>query len=284
MTGLEPLPAAEVQRLAALALAEDLAFGPDVTTVATIGPQLRGVGQIVARADGVVSGLPIAAAVFAQLPGAGEVRIKALDGQRVRAGEVLLEIDGSVGQILTAERSALNFLTHLSGIATLTAQWVSQVAGTGAQIRDTRKTMPGLRAAQKYAVRCGGGINHRLGLGDQALVKDNHVAAAGGVVPAIVAVRAQFPEVFLEVECDTLAQVEQAVSENVALVLLDNMNLADLRTAVQLCRRAGVRTEASGGLTLELAAQVAHTGVDYLAVGALTHSAPSLDIALDLQM
>jgi nicotinate-nucleotide pyrophosphorylase (carboxylating) len=206
------------------------------------------------------------------------------DGDRVAAGDLLLEVTGPVGELLTAERSALNLLTHLSGIATLTARWVDAVAGTGATIRDTRKTLPGLRVAQKYAVRCGGGSNHRMGLGDQALIKDNHVLAAGGVVPAIAAVRARFPDVFCEVECDTVDQVAQAVSQRVELVLLDNMSLADLRVSVALCRPAGVRTEASGGLSLDVARDVAATGVDHLAVGALTHSAPALDIGLDLEV
>ena len=273
----------EARRLARLALDEDLAGGVDVTTLATVPADLTGVARIVARADGVVAGLPIAAAVFAQRLGSFEgVRTATADGARVRAGQLLLEVTGPTQELLTAERSALNLLTHLSGVATLTARWVEAVAGTGVVVRDTRKTMPGLRAAEKYAVRCGGGANHRMGLHDQALIKDNHVVAAGGVAAAIRAVRAAYPQVFCEVECDTLDQVAEAVREGAVVVLLDNMGPDDLRAAVALCAPHGVRTEASGGLTLESAPAVAATGVDYLAVGALTHSAPALDIALDL--
>ncbi|MCL2455490.1 MAG: carboxylating nicotinate-nucleotide diphosphorylase [Micrococcales bacterium] len=275
------LPAGEAERLAALTLDEDLALGPDVTTTATIPAGARATARLVARADGVVAGLPVAAAVFAQR-GVTSWRPSVRDGDRVVAGQVLAEVEGPVRDLLTAERSALNLLTHLSGIATLTARWVDAVAGTGAAIRDTRKTTPGLRAAEKYAVRCGGGVNHRMGLGDQALIKDNHVAAAGGVVPAVRAVREQFPGVFCEVECDTLDQVHEAVGEGVALVLLDNMTPDQTLEAVAVCRAAGVRTEASGGLRLPDAPAVAATGVDYISVGALTHSAPQLDIALDL--
>jgi len=278
-----PLPDGEARRLARLALDEDLAGGLDVTTLATVSADHRGVARLVTRSDGVVAGLGIAAAVFAErLGSSADVRALAADGDRVVAGQALLEVSGPTRELLTAERSALNLLTHLSGIATLTARWVEAVAGTGATIRDTRKTMPGLRAAEKYAVRCGGGANHRMGLHDQALIKDNHVVAAGGVAPAIRAVREAFPGIFCEVECDTLDQVAEAAREGAALVLLDNMDTATLQAAVALCRPAGTRTEASGGLTLDRAAEVARTGVDHLAVGALTHSAPALDIGLDL--
>ena len=278
-----PLAPEEAQRLARLALGEDLAGGVDVTTLATVPADRQGLARVVARADGVVAGLSIAAAVFAErLGSAAGVRTTAVDGARVSAGQVLLEVSGPTRELLTAERSALNLLTHLSGVATLTARWVDAVAGTGAVVRDTRKTMPGLRAAEKYAVRCGGGANHRMGLHDQALIKDNHVVAAGGVAAAIRAVRAAYPAIFCEVECDTLDQVDEAVREGAVLVLLDNMVPDDLRAAVARCAPAGVRTEASGGLTLSSARAVALTGVDYLAVGALTHSAPALDIALDL--
>jgi nicotinate-nucleotide pyrophosphorylase (carboxylating) len=271
------------EALARLALAEDLAGGVDVTTLATVPAGHHGTGRLVARADGVVAGLPVAAAVFAaRLGGSDGVRTTAADGDRVRAGQVLMDVTGPTRELLTAERSALNLLTHLCGVATLTARWVDAVDGTGARIRDTRKTVPGLRAAEKYAVRCGGGSNHRMGLHDQALIKDNHVVAAGGVRPAIRAVRAAYPDVFCEVECDTLDQVAEAVDEGAVLVLLDNMGLDELRRAVALCASHGTRTEASGGLTLDTARAVALTGVDYLAVGALTHSAPALDIGLDL--
>ncbi|HEY6798134.1 MAG TPA: carboxylating nicotinate-nucleotide diphosphorylase [Kineosporiaceae bacterium] len=281
--GTPGLDDAEAVRLARSALEEDLAGGVDVTTIATVPPGQAGLARLVARADGVVAGLPVAAAVFAErLAAAGQVRTVAADGDRVVAGQVLMEVTGPTRELLTAERSALNLLTHLSGVASLTARWVAAVAGTGALIRDTRKTVPGLRAAEKYAVRCGGGHNHRMGLHDQALIKDNHVVAAGGVAAAIRAVRAHYPDVFCEVECDTPDQVREAVAEGAVLVLLDNMELPALRASVELCAPHGTRTEASGGLTLERARAVAETGVDYLAVGGLTHSAPALDIGLDL--
>ncbi|MCW2581182.1 MAG: nadC, partial [Blastococcus sp.] len=185
--------------------------------------------------------------------------------------------------LLTAERTALNLISHLSGVASLTRRWVEAVDGTGAAIRDTRKTTPGLRALEKYAVRCGGGVNHRMALGDAALVKDNHVAAAGGITAAVDAVRRHAPATPLEVECDTLDQVREAIAAGVELVLLDNFSLAETVTAVALARPAGVRLEASGGLELARAKEVADTGVDYLAVGALTHSAPVLDLGFDLR-
>jgi nicotinate-nucleotide pyrophosphorylase (carboxylating) len=203
------------------------------------------------------------------------------DGDRVRRGEVLFTVTGPTRPMLVAERTALNLACHLSGIATLTRRWVDEVAGTGATVRDTRKTLPGLRALQKYAVRCGGGVNHRMSLSDGALVKDNHIAAAGGVAAAFAAVRKAVAGLPTEVECDTLAQVKEAVEAGATLILLDNFAVADLAAAVALV--AGrARLEASGGLTLERARAVAATGVDYLAVGALTHSAPALDLALDL--
>jgi nicotinate-nucleotide pyrophosphorylase (carboxylating) len=280
-TALDP---AEIDRLARLALTEDLAGGIDVTTIATVRQDHRSVAELVARQDGVPAGIRIAAAVFEQRLGSGGgIEVHVEDGSRVRAGQRLLTVEAATRELLTAERSALNLLTHLSGVATLTARWVAAVEGTGALIRDTRKTMPGLRAAEKYAVRCGGGFNHRMGLSDQALIKDNHIVAAGGVTAAIRAVREQFPQVFCEVECDTLEQVEEAAREGAALLLLDNMDLASTRAAVAVARRYSTRTEASGGLTLDTARAVAETGVDYLAVGALTHSAPALDIGLDLR-
>jgi nicotinate-nucleotide pyrophosphorylase (carboxylating) len=213
-----------------------------------------------------------------------EVTLFEHDGQRVAGGETVLEARGPVRSLLTAERSALNLLCHLSGVATLTRQWVDAVEGTGARVRDTRKTMPGLRLLEKYAVRCGGGVNHRMGLSDAALVKDNHVVAAGGVAAAFAAVREQFPGVDVEVECDTVDQVREVVAAGADLVLLDNMALDAMREAVAICRPAGVRTEASGGLSLAVARQVAETGVDFLAVGALTHSAPVLDLGVDLRL
>ncbi len=204
------------------------------------------------------------------------------DGDQVEAGDVLLTARALVRALLTAERTALNLLCHLSGVATLTRRWCDAVAGTGAQILDTRKTTPGLRALEKYAVRCGGGSNKRMGLYDAALVKDNHVLAAGGVRAAFDAVRALFPDLETQVECDTVVQVREALDAGATFLLLDNMPIADLTAAVEVA--AGrAKLEATGGLTLERAAAVAATGVDFLSVGALTHSAPVLDIGLDLR-
>ena len=195
----------------------------------------------------------------------------------------MLRVRAPLRELLGAERTLLNFLTHLSGIATATRAWSDALAGTGCAVRDTRKTTPGLRQLEKYAVRCGGGRNHRMGLGDAALIKDNHIVAAGGIGPAIAAVRSAAPGLPLEVECDTLPQVRQALDAGADLILLDNMSLADLRAAVTMTRgHPGVRLEASGGLRLETARAVAGTGVDYVAVGALTHSSPALDLGLDI--
>jgi nicotinate-nucleotide pyrophosphorylase (carboxylating) len=278
------LDAAGTERLVREALAEDFRYGPDVTTAATVAPGTTATARVVARQPGVLAGLPVALAVLdaAGLP-PGATTILASDGSRIAAGCTVLRSHGTLAGLLGAERTMLNFLTHLSGIATLTRAWVDAVAGTGAVIRDTRKTLPGLRLLQKYAVRCGGGANHRLGLGDAALIKDNHVAAAGGAGAAVRAVRAAAPGVPLEAECDTLAQVSEALAAGARLILLDNMDLDAMRAAVALARRyRGVQLEASGGLRLETARAVAETGVDFLAVGALTHSAPALDLGLDL--
>jgi nicotinate-nucleotide pyrophosphorylase (carboxylating) len=215
--------------------------------------------------------------------GAVEHLSRATDGAAVGRGDTVLEVRGPVRTLLTAERSALNLLCHLSGVATLTRQWADAVSGTDAHIRDTRKTTPGLRLLEKYAVRCGGGVNHRMALSDAALVKDNHVVAAGGVAAAFDAVRREFPDLEVEVECDTVEQVREVVKAGADLVLLDNMSLDDMRAAVEVCRAAGVMTEASGGLRLDNARAVAETGVDFLAVGALTHSAPVLDLGVDLR-
>ena len=274
----------DVVRVARLALDEDLAGGVDVTTTATVPEGHRSVGDLTARTPGVVAGLPVAMAVFDLCFGATcTVTATSVDGKQVDAGDVVLSVAGPTAQILTAERSALNLLCHLSGVATLTRRWVDAVAGTGAVIRDTRKTMPGLRTLEKYAVRCGGGSNHRMGLSDQALIKDNHIVAAGGVTAALTAVRRLRPDIICEVECDTVDQVREAVGAGAALVLLDNMSLDEMRTSVDLARPTGARTEASGNLSLDSAADVAATGVDYLSVGALTHSAPVLDLGLDLR-
>jgi nicotinate-nucleotide pyrophosphorylase (carboxylating) len=263
------------------ALAEDLGpLGVDVTSSATIPADLLGAADIRARAPGVLAGLPVAALVLERA--GAQVEPRATDGDRLEVGTVVLTASGPVGRLLTAERTTLNLLCHLSGVATLTRHWVDAVAGTGAAIRDTRKTFPGLRALEKYAVRCGGGVNHRMGLWDAALVKDNHVAAAGGVAAAFEAVRTRFPGLPVEVECDTVGQVREVVEAGADLVLLDNMSLDEMREAVEIARARRVRLEASGGLALDRARAVAETGVDYLAVGALTHSAPVLDLGMDL--
>jgi nicotinate-nucleotide pyrophosphorylase (carboxylating) len=278
--GLDP---GRIAAFVSAALDEDLAGGADVTTAATVPAGARGSAEVVARSAGVVAGLPVAELVFwlvsAADPAAAVAR--AADGERVAAGQAVLTVTGPVAAILTAERTALNLLCHLSGVATLTRQFADEVAGTGAQIRDTRKTIPGLRALQKYAVRCGGGVNHRMSLSDAALIKDNHVAAAGSVGAAYAAVRRRAARLPVEVECDDLAQVAEAIEAGAGLILLDNFTVPDMAAAVALT--AGrARLEASGRITLATARAIAATGVDYLAVGALTHSAPVLDIGLDL--
>jgi len=279
--GLDP---GEVGRLVRGALDEDLRYGPDVTSAATAAPGARAVAGVVARQPGVLAGLPVALAVLdaAGLPPEAAQPRRA-DGDRVGEGSEVLRIAAPLRELLGAERTLLNFLTHLSGVATATRAWADALAGTGCAVRDTRKTTPGLRQLEKYAVRCGGGQNHRMGLGDAALIKDNHVVAAGGVAAAIAAVRAAAPAVPLEVECDTLAQVREALDAGAALILLDNMRLAGLRAAVALAGRyPGTRLEASGRLRLEQARAVAETGVDFVSVGALTHSSPALDLGLDM--
>ncbi|MEV7778265.1 carboxylating nicotinate-nucleotide diphosphorylase [Kitasatospora sp. NPDC088351] len=278
--GLDPV---EVEDIATLALAEDLAGGEDVTSVATVPADAVATADFTAREAGVVAGLRIAEAVVSLVcEEEFEVERHVRDGDRVVAGQVLLSVRSRTRDLLTAERSALNLLCHLSGIATATRAWADALEGTGAVVRDTRKTTPGLRALQKYAVRCGGGANHRMALSDAALVKDNHVVAAGGVAEAFRAVRAAYPELPVEVEVDTLEQIPPVLEAGADLILLDNFTVPRLKEAVDLV--AGrARLEASGGLTLATAREVAQTGVDYLAVGALTHSSPILDIGLDLR-
>ena len=264
------------------AVDEDLP-GPDVTSEATIPADATAEADLVARAGGVIAGGAVAELVFRFVVGSKvEVTRKVADGSTVVRGDVVMSVRGPVRALLTAERTALNYLCHLSGVATATSRWVEALEGTGAQVRDTRKTTPHLRAMEKYAVRCGGGTNHRATLSDQALVKDNHVLAAGGVVEAYEAVRRTFPEVPVQVEVTTLEQLSDLLAAGADQVLLDNMDVATMREAVQI--NAGrAKLEASGGLTLDRAREVAATGVDYLAVGALTHSAPVLDIAMDLR-
>jgi nicotinate-nucleotide pyrophosphorylase (carboxylating) len=279
--GLDP---AGTRRLVRGALDEDLRYGPDVTSAATAAPGARAVAGVVAREPGVLAGLPVALAV---LEAAGvppeDAGVCCADGDRIGRGAEVLRIPAPLRELLGAERTLLNFLTHLSGIATATRAWADALSGTGCAVRDTRKTTPGLRQLEKYAVRCGGGVNHRMGLGDAALIKDNHVAAAGGVAAAIAAVRAAAPGLPLEVECDTLAQVGEALDAGAGLILLDNMGLPALRAAVALASQyPGARLEASGGLRLAQARDVGATGVDFVAVGALTHSSAALDLGLDL--
>jgi len=280
------LDADAVAGLVRAALAEDLGGGVDVTSVATIPAEHRSDAAFTARASGVVAGLPVAAAVIETVCGPdAEVFDQHLDdGARVAPGTVIATVSGPTRQLLTAERTALNLLCHLSGVATLTSRWVDALAGTGAQVRDTRKTTPGLRALEKYAVRCGGGANHRMGLSDMALVKDNHVVAAGGIAEAYRRIRAADADVPIEIEVDSLDGLREAIEAGADEVLIDNFSVDEMRAAVALRDEldAGVRLEASGGLTLETARVVAETGVDTIAVGELTHSARVLDIGLDL--
>lgn len=279
------LPAAEVERIVRAALAEDLGpSGRDVTSVATIPAEQVDTAEVVARADGVVAGLPVLAAVFELAAGEGrpvEVSLRARDGARVSRGDVLAVVTGPTRTLLTAERTALNLLTRMSGVATHTRAWADALAGSKARVLDTRKTTPGLRVLEKYAVRAGGGTNKRMGLYDVAMIKDNHKLAAGGIAAAYRRVRAEFPEVPIQVEVTTVAEAREAVEAGADFLLCDNMAPAELREVVAA---VGDRAEleATGGLTLESAAEYAATGVDYLSVGALTHSSPILDIALDL--
>jgi nicotinate-nucleotide pyrophosphorylase (carboxylating) len=278
--GLDPEDVADLVRRA---IEEDLAGGVDVTSYATVPEEQHATLDLVARAPGVVAGVPVAESVFAIVSGWETQTVATVDdGASVRPGDVVVSATGRTRDLLTAERTALNLLCHLSGVATLTRRWVDAVDGTGAAVRDTRKTTPGLRALEKYAVRCGGGVNHRMSLSDAALVKDNHVVAAGGVAAAFDAVRAMWPGLPVEVEVDSLEQLSEVLDAGADLVLLDNFDPQRLRQAVELTG-GRARLESSGGLTLESARRVAETGVDYLAVGALTHSAPVLDIGADLR-
>lgn len=268
-----------VEQRVAQALAEDAHDG-DLTSKATIAAGQISKAKFTTRKSGVIAGTLLAAAVLEQC-GLSEYEILISDGTAVNAGEVLIVVEGNTQSILLAERTALNFLSHLSGIATTTNNWVKQIAGTKASVRDTRKTTPGLREFEKYAVRMGGGTNHRMTLSDGALIKDNHIAAAGSVTAAINRVKQEFPGVEIEVEVDNLEQLKEALKVGVDIVLLDNMSIEQTKAAVELSKNSNIKLESSGGLKLENAAAYAATGVDYLAVGALTHSAPVLDIGLD---
>jgi len=281
VAGLDP---AGVEQVARNALTEDLGpQGLDVTSVATIPADQRDTGDLVARADGVVAGLAVAAAVF-DLAGAGTVTVTpaVADGDRVVRGDVLATVSGPTRAVLSAERTALNLLCRMSGVATHTRAWADRLTGSKATVLDTRKTTPGLRALEKYAVRAGGGTNKRMGLYDVAMIKDNHKLAAGGLTAAYQRVRAAFPQVPVQVEVTTRAEAVEAVEAGADFLLCDNMSPQLL---VEVVAAVGDRAEleATGGLTLEVAAEYAATGVDYLSVGALTHSSPILDIALDLR-
>jgi nicotinate-nucleotide pyrophosphorylase (carboxylating) len=264
------------------ALAEDLAGGQDITSVATVSGNESVVADFVARKAGVIAGVEMAVATLREV-GVTDIDVRLNDGDAVTPGSVVMTVRGDTRAILLAERTALNFLGHLGGIATLTNTWVKAIAGTACTIRDTRKTTPGMRLLEKAAVVAGGGANHRLSLSDAALIKDNHIAAAGGVSAAFSKVRAAFPDAFVEIEVDSLEQLKEVASQNPDLVLLDNMSPAQCKEAVALV--AGrFKLEASGGISLENALAYAQSGVDYLAIGALTHSAPVLDIGLDMKL
>ncbi|MFE0425665.1 carboxylating nicotinate-nucleotide diphosphorylase [Streptomyces sp. NPDC058953] len=279
-SGLDPV---QVEDIAHLALSEDLDGGVDVTSVATVPADAVATGDFTAREAGTVAGIQIAEAVLSIVAtDEFEVERHVADGDRVEAGQKLLSVTAGTRDLLTGERSALNILCRLSGIATATRAWADALEGTGAKVRDTRKTTPGLRALEKYAVRCGGGVNHRMSLSDAALVKDNHVVAAGGVAEAFKAVRDVFPGVPVEVEADTLDQVREVLDAGADLILLDNFTPEATAEAVALVAGRAV-LESSGRLTLENARAYADTGVDFLAVGALTHSSRILDIGLDLR-
>ncbi|OCB07753.1 nicotinate-nucleotide diphosphorylase (carboxylating) [Mycolicibacterium porcinum] len=282
---LSDIELAEARATIARALEEDLRYGPDITTLATVDADAMTTASVVNREPGVVAGVDIGLLALDELLGADGYRVldRVEDGARLDARASILTVEAPTRGLLTAERTMLNLMCHLSGIATATAAWVDAVAGTNAKIRDTRKTLPGLRALQKYAVRVGGGVNHRMGLGDAALIKDNHVAAAGSVVAALKAVRAEAPDLPCEVEVDSLEQLDEVLAADVELVLLDNFPVWQTQIAVQRRDKHSPKTllESSGGLTLDSAADYAGTGVDYLAIGALTHSVRVLDIGLD---
>lgn len=276
------LDSKNLENLIRIAIAEDLDGAVDVTSVATIPEAQSSIAEFWSRKPGVIAGIPIVCAVL-EICGIADYEIKKSDGEVVSPNTLLLIARGETRSLLLAERTALNFMGRLSGIATLTKSWVDEVADTEVVIRDTRKTTPGLRELEKYAVRMGGGENHRFSLSDAALIKDNHVLAAGGVAEAFRLVKAKFPNISVEVEVDSLQQLRKVVEAGADLVLLDNMSIEECRAAVEIVS-GRAKLEASGGLTLSNAHAYAKTGVDYLAVGALTHSAPVLDIGLDLRM
>ncbi len=269
----------EISKLIASALVEDLGGGVDITSTSTIKESANSVANFVARKNGVVAGLYVAAAVLESC-NLKEIKVLANEGAQVKAGQVVIEVRGNTRSILLAERTALNFLTHLSGIATQTKVWVDSISGTSAKIRDTRKTNPGLRTLEKFAVRMGGGINHRMSLSDEGLIKDNHIAAAGDIKLAAQNFKKNFPGKKLEIEIDHLSQLADAIASEADLIMLDNFSLEDCQAAVQQINGAK-KIEVSGGITLENVREFAQTGIDYIAIGAITHSAPALDFGLD---
>ncbi len=283
-SALAPLPALIVTRAVEAALLEDLGLAGDITTNATVSATAKAHGVFAARTAGVVSGLDVARETFRMLDPAVVFEAMVRDGDQVGAKTVVANVSGSARAILTGERVALNFMGRMSGIATLTRRYVDAIVGTKAHIADTRKTTPGLRAFEKYAVRCGGGHNHRAGLFDAILIKDNHIVAAGGLSAAIEAARAHAGHmVKIEIEVDTLEQLQDVLAHNVDAVLLDNMTPEVLRTAVAMVARR-MLTESSGGINLETVRAIAQTGVDMISVGALTHSASVLDLGLDFEV
>ena len=263
------------------AISEDLAGGQDLTSVATITQSQVSTANFTTRASGVVSGLHVVAAVL-EYCGVNHYEVLVDEGAKVSAGKVLITAQGNTQKILLAERTALNFLSHLSGISTLTNQWVSEISGTKCQIRDTRKTTPGLRMLEKFAVRMGGGVNHRLSLSQAALIKDNHIMAAGSISDAFNAIKKMYPDKSIEIEVDSIDQLKEAITLKPDLILLDNMSTNQCSEAVSITNGL-VKLEASGGITITNAKAYAATGVDYLAIGSLTHSAPALDIGLDFR-
>jgi nicotinate-nucleotide pyrophosphorylase (carboxylating) len=263
------------------AISEDLVGGQDLTSVATITQSQVSTADFTTRTSGVVSGLHVVAAVL-EYCGVNHYEVLVDEGAKVSAGKVLITAQGNTQKILLAERTALNFLSHLSGISTLTNQWVSEISGTKCQIRDTRKTTPGLRMLEKFAVRMGGGVNHRLSLSQAALIKDNHIMAAGSITSAFDAIKKMYPDKLIEIEVDSIDQLKEVITLKPDLILLDNMSADQCSQAVSIT--AGlVKLEASGGIAINNAKTYAATGVDYLAIGSLTHSAPALDIGLDFR-
>ena len=277
---LEALAKDDYLPLIKSALSEDIGSG-DVTTNALISQDSFASGVMIAKEPLVVAGIDLAIASFKELDDSVDFSVEVLDGQDGDFFQPLLRIHGPARALLTAERTALNFLQRLSGIATLTAKYVKQVEGTGAKILDTRKTIPGWRILEKYAVVCGGGMNHRIGLYDQAMVKDNHLVAVGGnIIEAVLRIRENYPDIKVEVEADTVQQAQSAAEAGADIILLDNMSYDELRQSVELINGRS-STEASGGITMETVREVAETGVDYISIGALTHSAPSVDIGFN---